>query len=570
MKTNYGRRTIIRSILKINLMVIAIFLLIFQNCEEKITDNVAPEVTIIQPADGSTVGDPNLVTIRALATDNEQVSEVKFYIDGELLDTDDKSPFEIEWNAGFWVGEEDEQHSISAVAVDEAGNASVPDLITVTVCDDAPIIPELIYPQDGNEIIGNNFQFTWNQIPQAEKYLIEIATVDYFGSEDIVNTANMTDTIYNCPDLVGRYYWRLRAKHALERWSEWSDIFQFTIHSSSFFLKTFGGIESDYGNSVQQTTDGGFIIAGATTSYGAGESDVWLIKTDVSGNKVWDKTFGGSDYDAGSSVQQTTDGGFIVTGTTKSFGAGSGDVWLIKTDASGNKVWDQTFGGSDYDAGSSVQQTTDGGFIIAGCTDYYISGSGDVWLIKTDASGNKVWDQTFGGSGNDYGSSVQQTTDGGYIIAGSSLIKTDSMGNVMWSRSLGGSSVRQTADGGFIIAGGWLIKTDASGNKVWDQTFGGSGNDYGSSVQQMTDGGFIIAGATTSYGAGYYDVWLIKTDASGNKVWDKTFGGSDYDAGSSVQQTTDGGFIVTGTTESFGAGSGDVWLIRTDASGEKK
>ena len=518
MKTNYGRRTIIRSILKINLMVIAIFLLIFQNCEEKITDNVAPEVTIIQPADGSTVGDPNLVTIRALATDNEQVSEVKFYIDGELLDTDDKSPFEIEWNAGFWVGEEDEQHSISAVAVDEAGNASVPDLITVTVCDDAPIIPELIYPQDGNEIIGNNFQFTWNQIPQAEKYLIEIATVDYFGSEDIVNTANMTDTIYNCPDLVGRYYWRLRAKHALERWSEWSDIFQFTIHSSSFFLKTFGGIESDYGNSVQQTTDGGFIIAGATTSYGAGESDVWLIKTDVSGNKVWDKTFGGSDYDAGSSVQQTTDGGFIVTGTTKSFGAGSGDVWLIKTDASGNKVWDQTFGGSDYDAGSSVQQTT----------------------------------------------------DGGYIIAGSSLIKTDSMGNVMWSRSLGGSSVRQTADGGFIIAGGWLIKTDASGNKVWDQTFGGSGNDYGSSVQQMTDGGFIIAGATTSYGAGYYDVWLIKTDASGNKVWDKTFGGSDYDAGSSVQQTTDGGFIVTGTTESFGAGSGDVWLIRTDASGEKK
>ena len=182
--------------------------------------------------------------------------------------------------------------------------------------------------------------------------------------------------------------------------------------------KTFGGSFGDHGQSVQQTSDGGYIIAGITDFNGIGNFDVWLIKTDVDGNDIWKKAFGGSLWDFGYSVQQTSDGGYIIAGGTDSYGAGNYDVWLIKTDADGNDIWKKTFGGSDYDSGRSVQQTSDGGYIIAGITGSYGAGNGDMWLIKTDADGERIWDKTIGGIDGDYGLSVQQTSDGGYIIAG--------------------------------------------------------------------------------------------------------------------------------------------------------
>jgi hypothetical protein len=375
-------------------------------------------------------------------------------------------------------------------------------------------------------------------------------------------------------------------------WSSDSFPFEKLGAPDTLWTQTFGGSGWDIGYSVQQTQDGGYIVAGFTSSFGAGYRDVFLIKTDTSGNSVWTQTVGGSNLDEGHSVQQTQDGGYIIAGVTVSFGAGWRDVFLIKTDTLGNQDWTQTFGGSYDDQGYSVQQTQDGGYIIAGYTVSFGAGLADVYLIKTDSSGNPVWTQTFGGGGADKGYSVQQTQDGGYIISGETysfgpagysnvyLIKTNASGNLVWSQTFYGGnywdigrSVQQTQDGGYIITGDthptsawykdvYMIKTDASGNEEWTQTFGGIEDDEGHSVKQTAEGGFIIAGYTFSYGAGFFDVYLIKTNASGNPVWTQTFGGSSVDYGYSVQQTQDGGYIIAGATTSFGAGERDVYLIR--------
>jgi hypothetical protein len=393
---------------------------------------------------------------------------------------------------------------------------------------------------------------------------------------------------------VGSYSIKAQAKDIKNITSEWSTVHEIVI--SAGWIKTYGGQSTDWSYSVQQTSDGGFIITGYTSSFGAGESDVYLIKTDANGNQQWYKNFGGISGDDGYSIQVTSDCGYIIVGETYSFGAGESDVYLIKTDGNGNQQWYKTFGGSAEDYGYSVQQTSDGGYIIAGTTESFGAGFfSDVYLIKTDMDGNQLWYKTFGEIGWDEGYSVQLASDGGYIIVGYTesfgvgdpdvyLIKTDANGNQQWYKTFGGSdsddgsSVQQILDDGYIIVGTtysfgagrsdvYLIKTDGNGNQLWYKTFGGSDDDHGNSVQQTSDGGFIITGWTESYGAGGLDVDLIKTDMNGNMQWSKTFGGTSGEAGNSVQQTLDGGYIITGSTKSYGAGETDVYLIKTDANG---
>jgi len=378
--------------------------------------------------------------------------------------------------------------------------------------------------------------------------------------------------------------------------SEWDVYLVKTDASGNLqWQKTFGGADNDYGWSVQQTTDGGYIIAGYTYSSGAGSCDIYLLKVDASGNLDWEKTFGGAISDHGYSVQQTADGGYIIAGDTRSFGAGENDAFLVKTDASGNPDWEKTFGGASFDYGYSVQQTTDGGYIIAGYT--YSSGAGncDAYLINTDASGNLNWEKTFGGANSDYGYSVQQTSDDGYIIAGYTkssgagrddayLVKTDASGNLDWEKTFGGTdndrgySVQQTSDDGYIIAGytkssgageedAYLVKTDASGNLDWEKTFGGFVSDFTYTAQQASDSGYIIAGDTRSFGAGEDDAYLAKIDASGSLQWQKTFGGTVWKIGYSVQQATDGGYISAGYTYSFNTGDSNFYLLKTDSNG---
>jgi len=360
------------------------------------------------------------------------------------------------------------------------------------------------------------------------------------------------------------------------------------------FQKTFGGIGADLAYSIQQTTDNGFIIAGYTLSFGAGNRDVYLIRTDECGATLWSKVFGQSNTDYAWTVDQTTDGGFIVGAHTGSFGAGGHDVYLLKCKANGDLAWTKTFGGSSADGAYSLQQTSDGGYIISAHTSSFGAGQHEVYLIKTDSIGDTLWTRSFGGTGGDFLRSVQQTSDGGYIAVSETfsfgvggadvyLVRTDSGGNLLWAKAYGGNgadygySVRETSDGGIIVAGYtssfgagafdvYLFKTDSDGVILWSKTFGGTSSDYGHSIKETADSGFVIAGYSNSFGIGA-DVYLIRTDANGNHLWSKTFGGNGQDIGWSVQQTSDGGYAIGGHTASFGAGSNDVYLIKTDELG---
>jgi len=366
----------------------------------------------------------------------------------------------------------------------------------------------------------------------------------------------------------------------------------FAQSPDTLWTKIYGGVNTDKGRSIQNTNDGGYIIAGETRSFGAGPSDIWLIKTDSNGDTLWTKTFGGSSYDEAFSVQQTSDKGYIIVGQTSSYGAGLFDVFLVKTDSLGNTLWTKTYGSSNWDCGWSVQQTRDDGYIISGWNGF--SGTADVWLLKTDRLGDTIWTKTYGGAGSDAGYSVKETQDNGFVIVGTTtsfgqgesdlwFIKTDSVGNIIWSKTFGGTdydygeSVCQTREGGYIIAGAtqsysrlgnydfWLIKTDSLGDTLWTRIYEGDTTDISKQVLQTQDGGYIVIGYTYSFGAGGSDLYVIRTDINGDTLWTKTFGGVSYDEGLSIQQTQDGGYIVVGQTSSYGSGDYDIWLIRLEA-----
>ena len=303
--------------------------------------------------------------------------------------------------------------------------------------------------------------------------------------------------------------------------------------------KTYGGSNDDRADSIRQAADGGFIVAGTTSSSGAGGSDAWVLKLNADGTVAWQKTYGGSNDDRADSIQQTADGGYIVAGSTSSSGAGGSDAWILKLNADGTVAWQKTYGGSNDDRADSIQQTADGGYIVAGSTSSSGAGGSDAWVLKLNAGGTVAWQKTYGGSNDDRAESIQQTADGGFIVAGS----TSSFG-------AGGSDA-------------WVLKTDYNGGitgcAAVSIAASNSVPSATSAVPGYTDA-VVAEGMGISAATDVPPVAVTAAAAtncshtpSGSK-WAKTYGGSCIEWANSIQQTADGGYVVAGTTCSFGAG----------------
>lgn len=425
------------------------------------------------------------------------------------------------------------------------------------------------------------------------------------------------------------------------------------------FNKMFGSYVSDIGNSIQQTKDGGYILAGMTSApsppyrgdiqgESRGNYDAWIVKLDPFCQISWSKLLGGSDYDSYPSIKQTKDGGYIVGMTTMSnisgditaFNHGASDFCIFKLDALGSIVWNKLLGGDAIEVFSEIIETNDGGYLAIGETNSSANGDvsgvnhgigfADYWIVKMDILGNIMWNRIIGGSNNDRAKDVIQTADGNYVVAGITsssnsgdvtdtnhgyddcwIVKLDGNGNIIWQRLYGSadreelSEIRETTDGGFIVAAStsgsangdvigtnhgnydyWAIKLNANGNMVWNKLYGGDGSDHATSLQVTADNGFIMVGESSSSANGdvtehnhswsfFYDLWIVRLDASGNILWNRLIGGGRPENAVDIRKTSDGGYIIFGSADSENIdgnvtqnkASADYWIVKINDSG---
>jgi hypothetical protein len=306
--------------------------------------------------------------------------------------------------------------------------------------------------------------------------------------------------------------------------------------------ESYGGAYAEEGNSGVRTFDGGYAVLGSTYSFGAGDHDIYLLRLDSLGDTLWSQTYGGPATEYGYDIRQLSDAGFIVVGSTRSWGAGDADVYLLRLNFMGGVIWSRTYGGAGKDVGRSVRTIT-GGFIIGGGTSSFGAGYEDFYLIRTDENGDTLWTRAYGGPGGESAFGARQTPDDGFVLCGA----TGSFG-------VGYSSM-------------YVVKTNYYGDTLWTNTYGGAKADMGYGIEVALDGGLIMVGSTASYGAGDYDIYLVKTDPYGAVEWEKNYGGTQSDQGYSVRPVSDGGYLIAGTTASYGKGQFDGLAIRTDPIG---
>ncbi|MDK2914937.1 MAG: hypothetical protein PWQ79_1852 [Thermococcaceae archaeon] len=312
----------------------------------------------------------------------------------------------------------------------------------------------------------------------------------------------------------------------------------------ALWARSYGGSSYDRANAAVVAPNGDVIVAGFTWSFGAGFLDAWVLRLDENGNVKWSKTYGGSGFDVAFAVAIAPNGDIIVAGETDSFGAGGGDVWVLRLDENGNIKWQKTYGGSDEDYAFAVSTAPNGDIILAGMSDSFGTGNGDFWVLRIDSEGNVKWSKTYGGSDFEVPYTVATVPNGDIVVAG-----------FTWSFGAGRFD-------------GWLLRLDENGNIKWQKTYGGSDGDSFGSVAIDSNGDIIVGGWTESLGTGNGDAWVLRLDENGNVKWQKTYGGSSYDGASAVViNKNTGDVVVAGYTEGFGAGGSDVWVLRLDSEG---
>ena len=359
----------------------------------------------------------------------------------------------------------------------------------------------------------------------------------------------------------------------------------------TLWARTYGGVLQDGANAICQTADGGFLATGYFEASAGTNYDLYVVRTSGDGDTLWTRRFGGSGNDFGRGVRQTSDGGFLVIGNTTSFGHASTDLWLLRLSSLGDTVWTRFYGGSGYENPKAIEPLADGNFVIAGYSSSFGSIAGEGFALKIGLDGDTLWTRHYGGEGEQDFAAVTPLTDGGFVFAGYTtpqdlpgadvyVVRTDAAGDTLWTRRYGtpnvqdqAAGVQPMADGGFLVGGFTQATTNseadflaisisATGALRWSHTYGGSGWDRAYALRRATDGNFVLAGITHSFGAGNHDGYLIKVDGDGDTLWTVTCGGPGNEYLYSLEVTHDGGYIVAGFTNSFGWGGSDGYVVR--------
>ncbi len=357
--------------------------------------------------------------------------------------------------------------------------------------------------------------------------------------------------------------------------------------------KAYGGDGRDKAYDVISLKDGGAMIAGMSRSYGRGRSDMMIVRMDKKGKTLWRSSYGGKKRDDAYAITRSSDGNFFAVGSSESFSNdGDKDVYVVKFDKDGKRIWQKTYGGADSDVGKSVVAVNNGGILIAGFTNSYGKGRTDVYILYIDKDGKEIWSKAIGGEEEDEALDISLTADGGFVVVGSTasygkgredfyILKFDGNGKFLWDKVYGGvesdilHALTPTRDGGFVVAGETksfeskhkdidIIKYTKDGEQVWHKIFGFDSKDWVNDIIKIPGGGYLLAGTTKSFGFGKFDFYILEIDSKGSSVWANVFGGATKDIAHALTRTKDGKIIVVGETDSFGSGGYDFMMLELE------